>query len=77
MDADKDGFVTFHDFCHFLVVPSDACSQAVFSALTETVRIRARGSLVVFSLSAGFCNKQAELQAVFTWSGQECSAICY
>jgi lysophosphatidylcholine acyltransferase/lyso-PAF acetyltransferase len=33
MDRDKDGFITSEDFCHYLAVPTDACSLAVFSAL--------------------------------------------
>ena len=37
MDRDKDGFITHQDFCHYLAVPSDVCSQAVFSALKNQV----------------------------------------
>ena len=37
MDRDKDGFVTSEDFCRYLAVPSDACTLAVFSALSNEV----------------------------------------
>lgn len=37
MDRDKDGFITHQDFCRYLAVPSDVCSQAVFSALKNQV----------------------------------------
>ena len=53
MDRDRDGYVTGEDFCHYLAVPSDACSQAVFQALRDGVSWRTLKTLCVNSLSAG------------------------
>jgi lysophosphatidylcholine acyltransferase/lyso-PAF acetyltransferase len=35
MDRDRDGFITADDLLHYLAVPSDACTLALFSALAE------------------------------------------
>lgn len=35
IDGDCDGFVSADDLLHFLAVPNDACTQAVFTALTK------------------------------------------
>ena len=35
MDIDKDGYITSDDICHYLSIPSDACTQAVFTALCK------------------------------------------
>ena len=35
IDTDKDGLISAEDLLRYLAVPSDACSQAVFTALTK------------------------------------------
>ena len=45
MDSDKDGYITHSDLCRYLGVPSDACTQAVFSALTSRERLSFRDYL--------------------------------
>lgn len=35
IDSDCDGFVSADDLLHYLAVPNDACTQAVFTALSK------------------------------------------
>ena len=66
MDRDRDGFITADDLLHYLAVPSDACTLALFSALAEVSAEVCR--LVTSNLALTGDRGQVELQTLLAWS---------
>ena len=42
MDSDRDGFISADDLLHYLAVPSDACTHALFVALAKVTKVTMR-----------------------------------